>query len=103
MRNSETVKAEIIWVLKCVASGYSNNPCCDLQEIFSAMFTDSYIAIAIGAYKIIFIGTCGLHVIHGPFKAGEESRDWTWSIQGWCRINRLENENDLKSNLSNPP
>ena len=25
MRNFETVKVEIIWALKCVASGYSNN------------------------------------------------------------------------------
>ena len=40
-------------------------------------------------HKLIFIGACGLHV--------------TWSIQDWCRINRLENEKDLKSSLSNPP
>ena len=32
VRNSETVKAEIIWVLKCLASGYSNNSCRDLQK-----------------------------------------------------------------------
>ena len=35
-------------------------------------------------HKLIFIGTCGLHV--------------TWNIQDW-----LENEKDLKSSLSNPP
>ena len=40
MRNSETVKVEIIWALKFVASGYSNNSRRDLQKIFSTMFTD---------------------------------------------------------------
>ena len=54
VRNSETVKAEIIWALKCVASGYSNNCCHDLQKIFSAMFTDSNIAksITVGVDKM---------------------------------------------------
>ena len=27
-------------------------------------------------HKLIFIGTCGLHVIHGAFKTGAESADW---------------------------
>ena len=42
VRNSETVKAEIIWALKCEAS-----VCRDLQNVFSTMFTDSNIAKSI--------------------------------------------------------
>ena len=38
VRNSEIAKAEIIWVLRCVACGYSSNSCRDLQKIFSTMF-----------------------------------------------------------------
>ena len=32
--------------------------------------------VAIGQHELIFIGTCGLHVIHGTFKTGAESTDW---------------------------
>ena len=62
MRNSETVKAEIIWALKCVASGYSNNFCCDLQKIFSAIFTDSNIAksITVAADKMRYVVNFGV-------------------------------------------
>ena len=41
VRNSEIAKAEIIWVLRCVACGYSSNSCRDLQKIFSTMFIQS--------------------------------------------------------------
>ena len=27
-------------------------------------------------HELIFVGTCGLHVIHGAFKTGAESTDW---------------------------
>ena len=27
-------------------------------------------------HKLIFIGTCGLHVMHGAFKTGAKSTDW---------------------------
>ena len=62
MGNSETVKAEIIWVLKFVASGYSNNSCHDLQKIFRAMFTDSNIAksITVGADKMRYVVNLGV-------------------------------------------
>ena len=62
VRNSETAKAEIIWVLKCVASGYSNNSCHDLQKIFSAMFTNSNIAksITVGADKMRYVVNFGI-------------------------------------------
>ena len=53
VRNSETIKAEVIWVMKCVASGYSNNSRRDLQKIFSTMFTDSNAkSITVGANKM---------------------------------------------------
>ena len=56
---------EIIWVLKCVAGGYSNNSCCDLQKIFNAMFTDSYIAksITVGVDKMRYVVDFG--IAHG--------------------------------------
>ena len=62
VRNSETAKAEIIWVLKCVASRYSNNSCHDLQKIFSAMFTNSNIAksITVGADKMRYVVNFGI-------------------------------------------
>ena len=62
VRNSETVKAEIIWALKRVASGYSKNSCHDLQKIFSAMFTDSNIAKSItdGADKMRYVVNFGI-------------------------------------------
>ena len=62
VRNSDTVKAEIIWVLKCVASGYSNNSCRALQKIFSGMFTDSNIAksITVGADKMRYVVNFGI-------------------------------------------
>ena len=62
MRNSDIVKAEIIWEVKCVASGYS---CCDLQNISSAMFTDSSIAmsITVGADKMRYVVNFGIAAV----------------------------------------
>ena len=42
--NSEKTKAEILWALNCVTSGYSNNSCSDLNSLFQVMFPDSEIA-----------------------------------------------------------
>ena len=42
--SSETVKAEIRWVLKSVISGYSNNSSANLNNLFSCMFPDSQLA-----------------------------------------------------------
>ena len=62
VRNSETVKAKVIWALKCVASGYFNNSCRNLQKIFSAMFTDSNIAksITVVADKMRYVVNFGI-------------------------------------------
>ena len=37
-------KSEIIWALKSVCSGYSNNSSSDINKVFSTMFPDSRIA-----------------------------------------------------------
>ena len=42
--NSETVKAEIRWLLKSVISGYSNNSSANLNNLFLCMFPDSQLA-----------------------------------------------------------
>ena len=44
VNNSEKLKAEIIWTLKTVSSGYSNNSSKDISNLFYAMFPDSKIA-----------------------------------------------------------
>ena len=61
VRKSKTGK-EIIWTLKCVASGYSHNSCRDLQKIFSAMLTDSNItkSITVGADKMRYVVNFGI-------------------------------------------
>ena len=41
--NSDTKKAEIHWVLKCVTSSFSNNSRLKLNDLFCAMFPDSRI------------------------------------------------------------
>ena len=54
--SSETVKAEIRWVLKSVISGYSNNSSANLNNLFSCMFPDSQLAksFKVGADKMRF-------------------------------------------------
>ena len=42
--DSSNLTAEIIWAIKCVMNGYSNNSCSDMIVTFRAMFLDSYIA-----------------------------------------------------------
>ena len=44
VNNSGKLKAEIIWTLKTVSSGYSNNSSKDISNLFYAMFPDSKIA-----------------------------------------------------------
>ena len=44
LKDSQKQKAEIVWTLKLVLSGYSNNICADISKIFTCMFPDSKIA-----------------------------------------------------------
>ena len=44
VKNSEKLKAEIVWTLKTVYSGYSNNSSKDISNLFYAMFPDNKIA-----------------------------------------------------------
>ena len=37
LRDSQKQKAEIVWALKSVLSGYSNNSCADISKIFTCM------------------------------------------------------------------
>ena len=52
--NSDTKRAEIRWILKCVTSSFSNNSCWKLNDLFCAVFPDSMIVqlFKLGADKI---------------------------------------------------
>ena len=54
--NSETVKAEIRWLLKSVISGYSNNSSANLNNLFLCMFPDSQLAksFKLGPDKMLY-------------------------------------------------
>ena len=54
VNNSDKLKAEIIWALKSVYSGYSYNSSKDMSSLFHTMFPDSKIAkdMTIGTDKI---------------------------------------------------
>ena len=41
LKDSQKQKTEIVWTLKLVLSGYSNNSCADISKIFTCMFPDS--------------------------------------------------------------
>ena len=56
--NSDTKKAEICWVLKCVTSSFSNNSCLKFNDFFCAMFPDS--KIKLGADKIRYAVNFGI-------------------------------------------
>ena len=55
-------KAEIIWALKSVLKGYSNNPCADISKIFTSMFRDSKIfkSFEFGATKLKYVINFGI-------------------------------------------
>ena len=55
-------KAEIVWSLKSVCSGFSNNSASDINQVFTAMFPDSRIAKSFqsGPYKLDYICNFGL-------------------------------------------
>ena len=57
LKDSEKQKAEIVWALKSVWSGYSNNLCADISQIITCMFPDSKIAksFELGASKLKYV------------------------------------------------
>lgn len=67
--SSEALRAEILWVMKCVDSHYSYNSCSSINRLFQAMFPDSTIAMsfACGERKASYFCTFGL----APYFAGE--------------------------------
>ena len=60
--NADVVKAEIIWILKSICSGYSNRSCEQLNCTLEAMFPDSKIAEAfsMGRTKSMYMINHGL-------------------------------------------
>ena len=57
LKHSWKQKTEIVWALKSVLSGYSNNSCADISKIFTCMFRDSQIAnsFELGATKFKYV------------------------------------------------
>ena len=62
VHNADVVKAEIIWVLKSICSGYANRSCKQLNGTFKAMFPGSRIAEAflMGRTKSMYMINHGL-------------------------------------------
>ena len=60
--STETIKAEIIWVLKSVFCGFSNRTCDEFSDVFAKMFPDSGIAkgFKLGKTKAMYIATHGI-------------------------------------------
>ena len=60
--DSKNLTAEIIWALKCVTSGFSNNSNRDINKTFKAMFPDSNIAkhFQMGANKLQYMVNWGI-------------------------------------------
>ena len=62
VNNSDKLKAEMIWALKSVYSGYSYNSSKGMSSLFHTMFPDSKIAkdMTIGADKIQYVINFGI-------------------------------------------
>ena len=62
VNNSGKLKAEIIWTLKTVSSGYSNNSSKDISNLFYAMFPDGKIAkdMRLGVDKVKYLLNFGI-------------------------------------------
>ena len=69
MINSEKRKAEIIWTLKTVFSGYSNNSSKDILNLFYVMFPDGKIAkdMRLGADKVKYVINFGIAPVFKHF------------------------------------
>lgn len=57
-----TIKVEIWWVLKCVASGFIDNSCSDYMNLFASKFPDSKVAkcFKLGPDEIRYILSFGI-------------------------------------------
>ena len=62
LQSSQKQKAEIVWAIKVVCSGYSNNSCFDVSQVFKCMLPDSEIAksFELGADKLKYVINFGL-------------------------------------------
>ena len=62
MHNLARRKAEIVWSLMSVCSGFSNNFASNINQVFAAMFPDSKISISfqVGSDKLKYICNFGL-------------------------------------------
>ena len=62
MSKSEKRKADIIWTLRTVSSGYSNNSSKDTSNLFYAKFPDSKIVkdMRLGADKVKYVINFGI-------------------------------------------
>ena len=62
VKSSIATKAEIMWALKCVCSGFSNNSCANINSMFKSMFPNSNVASAfsMAATKVSYVITHGL-------------------------------------------
>ena len=62
MSKSEKRKADIIWTLRTVSSGYSNNSSKDTSNLFYAKFSDSKIVkdMRLGADKVKYVINFGI-------------------------------------------
>ena len=60
--STETIKAEIIWLLKSVFCGFSNRFSDKLSDVFAKMFPDSDIGkgLKLGKAKAMYIATHGI-------------------------------------------
>ena len=60
--NTDKVKAEIYWVLKCITGSYSNNSCNNIATLFQNMFPDSEIAkkFQLGPNKVKYVTNYGI-------------------------------------------
>ena len=51
VKDISIIKAQVIWILKMIDSGYSNNSSDNIMECFKAMFSDSLIAQKIDMHR----------------------------------------------------
>ena len=62
VKSSIATKDEIMWALKCVSSGFSNDSCASINSMFKSMFPESYVASAfsMAPTKVSYIINHGL-------------------------------------------
>ena len=62
VKSTIATKAEIMWALKCISSGFSNNVCVNINSMFKTMFPDSHIAtgFSMSSLKVSYIINHGL-------------------------------------------